>query len=117
MAMDRLFQLMKDKNASDMFFAINSPIHLKINGNLLPINQQKMDEENIMALLAEVLSAEQIAQYKREMNSMLVLVWRVLDVSAYLLLDSVVQLLRFSVLYLVIFLHSQVCICHLCSLN
>ncbi len=66
MAMDRLFQLMKDKNASDMFFAINSPIHLKINGNLLPINQQKMDEDNIMALLGEVLSAEQIAQYKRE---------------------------------------------------
>jgi twitching motility protein PilU len=66
MAMDRLFQLMNDKNASDMFFAINSPIHLKINGNLLPINQQKMDEENIMALLAEVLSTEQIAQYKRE---------------------------------------------------
>lgn len=66
MAMDRLFQLMKDKNASDMFFAINSPIHLKINGNLLPINQQKMDEDNIMALLAEVLSTEQIAQYKRE---------------------------------------------------
>lgn len=66
MAMDRLFQLMKDKNASDMFFAINSPIHLKINGNLLPINQQKMDEDNILALLGEVLSAEQIAQYKRE---------------------------------------------------
>ncbi|MBR7745073.1 PilT/PilU family type 4a pilus ATPase [Undibacterium baiyunense] len=66
MAMDRLFQLMKDKNASDMFFAINSPIHLKINGNLLPINQQKMDEDNILALLGEVLSGEQIAQYKRE---------------------------------------------------
>lgn len=66
MAMDRLFQLMKDKNASDMFFAINSPIHLKINGNLLPINQQKMDEDNIMALLGEVLSNEQMALYKRE---------------------------------------------------
>lgn len=66
MAMDRLFQLMKDKNASDMFFAINSPIHLKINGNLLPINQQKMDEDNIMALLGEVLSAEQIALFKRD---------------------------------------------------
>jgi twitching motility protein PilU len=66
MAMDRLFQLMKDKNASDMFFAINSPIHLKINGNLLPINQQKMDEDNIMALLGEVLSTEQMAQYKRD---------------------------------------------------
>jgi twitching motility protein PilU len=37
MAMDRLFQLMKEKNASDMFFAVNSPVHIKINGNLIPI--------------------------------------------------------------------------------
>lgn len=70
MAMDRLFQLMKEKNASDMFFAINSPIHLKINGHLLPINQQKMDHENILALLREVVSAEQIHELitKNELN-------------------------------------------------
>jgi twitching motility protein PilU len=43
MAMDRLFQLMKEKNASDMFFAVNSPVHIKINGNLIPINQHKLD--------------------------------------------------------------------------
>lgn len=66
MAMDRLFQLMKEKNASDMFFAINSPIHLKINGTLLPINQQRMDEENIHSLLAEVVSAEHLQQLKKE---------------------------------------------------
>lgn len=66
MAMDRLFQLMKEKNASDMFFAINSPIHLKINGTLLPINQQKMDEENIHSLLAEVVTAEYLQQLKKE---------------------------------------------------
>ncbi|MBI3712379.1 MAG: PilT/PilU family type 4a pilus ATPase [Burkholderiales bacterium] len=66
MAMDRLFQLMKEKNASDMFFAINSPIHLKINGTLLPINQQRMDEDNIQSLLAEVVSAEHLQQLKKE---------------------------------------------------
>ncbi|MBY0573617.1 MAG: PilT/PilU family type 4a pilus ATPase [Undibacterium sp.] len=66
MAMDRLFQLMKEKNASDMFFAINSPIHLKINGNLLPINQQKMDQENIWTLLSEVVSAEDMQKLTRE---------------------------------------------------
>lgn len=59
MPMDRLFQLMKDKNASDMFFAINSPIHLKINGNLLPINQQKMDHDNIVTLVNEVITKDQ----------------------------------------------------------
>jgi len=59
---DRLFQLMKEKNASDMFFAANSPVHLKINGNLIPINQQKLEPDNIAALLAEVCSLEQMAE-------------------------------------------------------
>jgi twitching motility protein PilU len=63
--MDRLFQLMKEKNASDMFFAVNSPVHLKINGNLIPINQQKLDPDNIDALLAEVCSTEQVRELAR----------------------------------------------------
>jgi len=62
MAMDRLFQLMKEKNASDMFFAVNSPVHIKINGNLIPINQQKLEPENIHALLAEIASPEQMEE-------------------------------------------------------
>lgn len=66
MAMERLFQLMKEKQASDMFFAMNSPIHLKINGNLLPINQQKMDQANILSLLNEVVSPEHMALLESE---------------------------------------------------
>lgn len=62
MAMDRLFQLMKEKNASDMFFAVNSPVHIKINGNLIPINQQKLEPENIHALLAEIAAPEQMEE-------------------------------------------------------
>jgi twitching motility protein PilU len=62
MAMDRLFQLMKEKNASDMFFAVGSPVHLKINGLLIPINQQKLDPDNLRTLLAEVCSPEQLAE-------------------------------------------------------
>lgn len=60
MAMERLFQLMQEKSASDMFMAVNSPIQLKINGNLIPINQQKIDNGAIMSLLAEVLSPSQL---------------------------------------------------------
>jgi len=66
MAMDRLFQLMKEKSASDMFFAVNSPVHIKINGNLIPINQQKLERDNIMSLLGEVASPEQMAELERE---------------------------------------------------
>lgn len=66
MAMDRLFHLMKEKNASDMFFAVNSPVHIKINGNLIPINQQKLEPENISALLAEICTQEQMDELARE---------------------------------------------------
>jgi twitching motility protein PilU len=66
MMMERLFQLMKEKNASDMFFAVNSPVHIKINGNLIPINQNKLERENIEVLLAEVATPEQMAELERE---------------------------------------------------
>jgi twitching motility protein PilU len=65
MMMERLFQLMKEKNASDMFFAVNSPVHIKINGNLIPINQNKLEPENIQVLLAEIASEEQMAELER----------------------------------------------------
>ncbi|HJV01977.1 MAG TPA: PilT/PilU family type 4a pilus ATPase [Burkholderiaceae bacterium] len=66
MAMERLFQLMKEKNASDMFFAVNSPVHIKINGNLIPINQQKLEPDNVTVLLSEVCSAAEMAELERE---------------------------------------------------
>ena len=66
MAMDRLFQLMKEKGASDMFFAANSPVHLKINGGLIPINQQKLDSDNIESLLGEVCSPTHIDELRRD---------------------------------------------------
>ena len=66
MAMDRLFQLMKEKNASDMFFAVNSPVHIKINGNLIPINQQKLEPDNIVSLLAEIATPAQMEELHRD---------------------------------------------------
>ncbi len=66
MAMDRLFQLMKEKNASDMFFAVNSPVHIKINGNLIPINQHRLEPDNIISLLSEIASPEQMQELERD---------------------------------------------------
>ncbi|MDO8306029.1 PilT/PilU family type 4a pilus ATPase [Herminiimonas sp.] len=65
MAMDRLFLLMKEKAASDLFIAVNSPIHIKINGNLMPINQQKLDQKAIMSLLSEVVSKEKLEELEQ----------------------------------------------------
>ena len=66
MAMERLFQLMKDKGASDLFLAVNSPIQVKINGQLVPVNQQRMDQSSILALLGEVVPAERMAELQRD---------------------------------------------------
>ena len=66
MAMDRLFLLMQEKGASDMFFAVNAPIQLKIDGVLYPINQQKMDQVMILNLLNEAVSADRMVELERD---------------------------------------------------
>ncbi|HEX7644916.1 MAG TPA: PilT/PilU family type 4a pilus ATPase [Burkholderiaceae bacterium] len=66
MVMDRLFGLMKEKEASDMFMAVNAPIHIKVAGQMIPINQQKMDNASILGLLAEVVSSDKLTDLDRD---------------------------------------------------
>ena len=49
-----------------MFIAVNSPIHIKINGTMMPINQQKLDQKAVMSLLAEVVPAAKMEELERE---------------------------------------------------
>lgn len=56
--MDQLFRLMHAKNASDLFLSVNAPIHLKIEGELVPVNQQRLDPAQIMSMLTQVVPAE-----------------------------------------------------------
>jgi twitching motility protein PilU len=63
-AMKRLFQLMAEKKASDIFLSVGSPINIKINGTAMPINQQVMDGENILGLLYEVLTDKQKKEFE-----------------------------------------------------
>lgn len=64
MAMDRLFRLMVDKSASDLFVGVGAPINLKINGISVPINQQIMTPDTVLSLLSEVLTQTQIEELK-----------------------------------------------------
>ena len=56
MAMERLFKLMAEKKASDLFIAVGSAVHMKVNGTSIPINQQLMDNGMIKSLLSEIVS-------------------------------------------------------------
>ena len=49
-----------------LFFAVNSPVHIKINGNLIPINQHRLEPENILSLLSEIATPEQMQELERE---------------------------------------------------
>jgi twitching motility protein PilU len=58
MAMERLFKLMAEKKASDLFIAVGSAVHMKVNGTSIPINQQLMDNGMIKSLLSEIVTPE-----------------------------------------------------------
>jgi twitching motility protein PilU len=67
-AMKRLFQLMADKKASDIFLSVKSPINIKINGSAVPINQQPLEAGSITALLYEVLNDRQKKEYEQTLE-------------------------------------------------
>jgi twitching motility protein PilU len=69
--MDRLFQLMADKKASDIFVSVGSPINIKINGVAMPINQAVMDMATVNTLLKEILNEPQWREFEElmEMNT------------------------------------------------
>lgn len=66
MIFDKLFQLMADKKASDIFISAGTAIHIKIEGVAMPINQQKMDPPTIERMVRELLTPEQFERFDRE---------------------------------------------------
>src|SRR5437763_14643001 len=67
-AMKRLFQVMADKKASDIFLSVGAPINIKLNGMAMPVNQTVMTADAVRQLLYEVLNERQIKEYEEEME-------------------------------------------------
>ena len=70
MILDKLFQLMSEKHASDIFISAGAPIHIKIQGNTIPVNQQVMLPDMIEKIAYELMSPDQIKTFEAnwEMN-------------------------------------------------
>jgi twitching motility protein PilU len=70
MILDKLFLLMSEKQASDIYISAGAPIHIKIQGNTLPVNQQVMLPDMIEKIAQELVSPEQIKVFEsqNEMN-------------------------------------------------
>ena len=64
----KLFELMAQKNASDIFVSAGSPITIKINGNSVPVNPQVMNGEDTRKLFYEILKPHQIERFEKELE-------------------------------------------------
>ncbi|MDR6855329.1 PilT/PilU family type 4a pilus ATPase [Variovorax guangxiensis] len=63
--MERILRLMAERKASDIYLSANAPALIRINGNCVPINGQVLPPEAPLALLAEVVPEERIAELER----------------------------------------------------
>ena len=58
--MERVLRLMADKGASDVYLSANTPILIKINGQILQLSDQPLTATQPRQLLAELLSPTQL---------------------------------------------------------
>jgi twitching motility protein PilU len=68
MYLDRLFRLMAEKQASDLFISCGAPINIKINGVVTPISTQPMDVETVRRIAYELMSKEQAREFENELE-------------------------------------------------
>ncbi|HYC45950.1 MAG TPA: PilT/PilU family type 4a pilus ATPase [Burkholderiales bacterium] len=62
------FKLMADTHASDLFVTAGSPVQIKIKGEVVPVDQNRLDPAKIKEIVYETLSEAQIAQFERDLE-------------------------------------------------
>jgi twitching motility protein PilU len=60
--LERVLRLMAEKNASDVYLAANTPILIKINGQIMQLSDQVLAQHQTRQLLAEMLTPQQLEE-------------------------------------------------------
>jgi twitching motility protein PilU len=68
MYLDRLFKMMAEKQASDLFISCGAPINIKINGIVSAISTQPMDVETVRRIAYELMTKDQAREFENEME-------------------------------------------------
>ena len=63
-----LLRLMAQKRASDLFFTSNSPIKIKIEGVIHPVNRQVIPADAVRQIAFGLMTAEQLEYFNRELE-------------------------------------------------
>jgi len=66
MFIEKLLQLMAEKKASDIFISAGSPISIKIQGTIMPVNPAAMDAEQTKKICYEMLTPRQIETFEKD---------------------------------------------------
>ena len=61
--MEKVLRLMAERNASDVYLSANTPILIRINGQILQLSDQVLAPPQIRQLLGEVLTPKQFEEY------------------------------------------------------
>lgn len=61
-----LFKLMVERHASDLFFASNAPIKIKIEGVIYPVNKQVLPPQAVRSAAFGLMTPEQVETFQRE---------------------------------------------------
>jgi twitching motility protein PilU len=66
MYLDRLFKMMADRQASDMFISCGAPINMKVNGVVTPLSDRPMDLDTVRRVAYELMSEAQAKTFEAE---------------------------------------------------
>ncbi len=62
------FQLMVDKNASDLFFSVGAPPNIKIEGRMAPVGQTLVNSQQMVELVNSLLTDEQQKEFEKNLE-------------------------------------------------
>ena len=67
---DQLFRAMVERNASDLYLKVGTTPHLRLDGRLQPLGEERLNRADILQFAYDLMGPErqQIFQHQREMN-------------------------------------------------
>jgi twitching motility protein PilU len=68
MNVEPLYKLMVEKKASDLFFTCFSPVKIKIDGKIMPVNKLELTPKMVKQAAMELMNEEQLDEFSRELE-------------------------------------------------
>ncbi len=61
-------KFMVDKNGSDLFFSTGAPVHINIEGDIIPVNDQRLEPGMIKGIAYNLMTEAQAAEFEKTME-------------------------------------------------